>query len=147
MLGAVSSSAGRELKDLVRYAPAICTKCGSVFRSDLPIARPPWITPAYRASGGSCTRCGRMGLIPSWTFRFNATAELCRSDASDQQRRELLSDLDHFLRRHRTAKQTHAFVGDLKGPWKPLPLVVKQAPPQQRRAQLTFLSWLLAEVA
>ncbi|MET0966436.1 MAG: hypothetical protein ABWZ02_08580 [Nakamurella sp.] len=141
----MSSGAGRELTTLVRYAPAICTKCGSVFRSDLPIAKPPWITPAYRASGGMCPRCGQTGLIPAWVFRFNATAELCRSEASDQQRRDLLADLEHYLRRHRTAKQTQAFVGDFRGPWKPLLLVIKQAPQQQRRAQLSFLSWILAE--
>ena len=141
----MSSGAGRELKNLVRYAPAICTKCGSAFASDLPIAHPPWITPAYRAAGGYCPRCKQTGLIPLWTFRFNTAAELCRSEATDQQRRSMLADLEHFLRRHRTAKQTQAFISDLKGPWKPLLLVIKQAPPQQRRAQLTFLSWILAE--
>ena len=141
----MSSGTGRELNNLVRYAPAICTKCGSVFRSDLPIADPTWINPAYRASGGSCSRCGGIGLIPFWVFRFDATAELCRSEASDQQRRAMLADLEQHLRRHRTAKKTQAFISDLRGPWKPLLMAIKQAPQQQRRAQLTYLSWILAE--
>ena len=57
----------------------------------------------------------------------------------------MLTDLEQFLRKHRTAKQTQAFVGDIRGPWKPLLLSFKEAPPQQRRAQLTFLSWILSE--
>jgi hypothetical protein len=145
MLGTVSSGAGRELTDLVRYAPAICRKCGSVFRSDLPIARPPWITPAYRSAGGSCPRCRELGLIPPWVFRLNAAAELCRSEASDQQRRSMLADLQQHLRRHRTAKKTQGFISAFRGPWKPLLLTIKEAPAQQRRAQLTFLSWILTE--
>ena len=134
----------QQWQDLLLYAPAICPKCGTVFRSDLPIANPPWITPAYRATGGPCPRGGQSGRIPLWTYRFHAAAELCRSEASDQQQRSLLADLDHHLRRHRTAKQTQAFIGNLHGPWKPLLLAIKEAPPQQRRAQLTFLRWILS---
>ena len=143
-MGQVSSGGGREL-ELVRYAPAICPKVGSVFRSDLPIAGQPWITPAYRATGGPCPRCGETGFIPFWVFRFNAAADLCRSEAAEQQRRTLLSDLHQHLRRHRTAKKTQAFIAELRGPWRPLQAAIKEAPPQQRRAQLTFLSWILAE--
>ncbi|MET0865789.1 MAG: hypothetical protein ABWZ98_15775 [Nakamurella sp.] len=141
----MSSGAGREWNDLLLYAPAICSKCGAVFRSDLPIGRPPWITPVYRSVGGVCPRCGQIGRIPFWVYRFTAVAQDCRSDASEHQRSALLAQLDQHLRRHRTAKRTQAFTSDFRGPWKPLLPVIKQAPAQQRRAQLTYLSWILAE--
>ena len=126
------------------YAPAICAKCGAAFRSDVPIARPPFITPIYRSVGGSCPRCKQRGLIPPWTFRFNAAADVCRADASDQQRRTMAAELDQYLRRHRTAKQTQAFIADFRGPWRPLQLIIKGTQQQQRRAQLRFLQWILA---
>jgi len=130
---------------MVLYAPAICPKCGGAFRSDVLIAEAPWIIPSYRASGGLCPRCGRTGAIPAWVYRFHDVAAQSRDDATDREIRVLVSALTQFLRRHRTAKRTLAYVDDLRGPWKALVQPLRAAPPQQRRAQLTFLLWIITE--
>jgi len=130
---------------MVLYAPAICPDCGNVFRSDVLIPEAPWIIPSYRSSGGVCPRCGRTGAIPAWVYRINDLAAQGRDDASDREMRVFVAALTQFLRRHRTAKRTLAFVGDLRGPWKTLVQPLRAAPPQQRRAQLMFLLWTLTE--
>ncbi len=130
---------------MVLYAPAVCPDCGNVFRSDLVIAEAPWIIPSYRSAGGACPRCGGKGIIPPWAHRFHDLAAQSRDDASERETRALATNLGQLLRRHRTAKQTLAFVSDLRGAWKPLVQPLKAGPPQQRRAQLTFLLWTLTE--
>ena len=124
---------------MVTYAPAICPKCGAVFRSDVAIAEPPWLNPTFRAVGGICARCGARGRIPDWTYRFNAVAVDCRRDASDSQRRTLAAGLALHLRRHRTAKRTTEFVRGFSGPWRNLAGQFRGMSNLQRRAQLTFL--------
>jgi len=130
---------------MVLYAPAVCPDCGNVFRSDVLIAEAPWIIPSYRSAGGACPRCGGRGIIPPWVYRFHDLSWQCRDDATERETRLLATNLGQLLRRHRTAKQTLAFVNDLRGPWKPLVQPLKAGPPQQRRAQLTFLLWTLTE--
>jgi len=114
-----------------------------VFRSDLSLAEPPWILPAYRAVGGTCTRCGGPGLIPAWVYQFHAVAMDCRREASDQQRRSQIAELTVHLRRHRSAKRTTHFVQSFSGPWILLAPQLRAASTQQRRAKLTFLLWIL----
>jgi hypothetical protein len=130
---------------MVLYAPAICRGCGNVFRSDLLIAEAPWINPSYRSSGGACPRCGGSGAIPAWVYRFHELALQSRDDATDRETRSLADTLGRLLRRHRTAKQIQAFVVELRGPWKQLVQPLKAAPPEDRRAQLTFLLWMITE--
>jgi hypothetical protein len=130
---------------MVTYAPAVCPKCGAIFRSDVAIAEPPWINPTFRAIGGTCGRCGGRGELPDWVFRFNAVAADCRLDASDNQRRTLVAGLTLHLRRHRTAKRTTEFVRGFSGPWRTLPPQFRGMSNLQRRAQLTFLLWILDE--
>jgi hypothetical protein len=130
---------------MVLYAPAICPDCGNVFRSDVLIAEAPWIIPSYRSAGGVCPRCGGRGTIPPWVYRFHDVAAQCRDDAADRDKRSLAIGLAQFLRRHRTARRTQAFVAALRGPWKALVQPLKAGPPQHRRAQLMFLLWTLTE--
>jgi hypothetical protein len=130
---------------VVFYAPAICTNCGAVFRSDVPIAEPPWITPTYRATGGRCPRCGRRGSIPTWVYRFHHVVSQSIEDASDEQRRSQVRAVEQHLRRHRTVKKTQTFIQDFRGPWRPLIMELRSTPPRQRSAQLTFLLWMLDE--
>jgi hypothetical protein len=130
---------------MVLYAPAVCPDCGDVFRSDVLIAEAAWIIPSFRSAGGACPRCGGKGVIPPWVYRFHDLAAQRRDDASVREWRAVATTLGQLLRRHRTAKQTLAFVADLRGPWKPLVQSLKSGSPQQRRAQLTFLLWTLTE--
>ena len=130
---------------MVLYAPAVCPDCGNVFRSDVLIAEAPWIIPSSRSAGGACPRCGGKGVIPPWVYRFHDLAAQRRDDASEREKRSLATTLTQLLRRHRTAKQTLAFVGELRGPWKPLVPLLKAVTAAQRRAQLTFLLWTLTE--
>jgi hypothetical protein len=130
---------------MVIYAPALCPKCGAVFRSDVAIAEPPWIIPTYRAIGGVCGRCGTRGRIPDWVYRFHAIASDCRREASDSQRRAQVLALTLHLRRHRTAKRTTEFLRGLSGPWRSLGPQFRGMSNVQRRAQLTFLLWILDE--
>jgi hypothetical protein len=78
-------------------------------------------------------------------YRFHDLAAQCRDDATDRETRLLATTLGQLLRRHRTAKRTQAFASDLRGAWKPLVQSLKAASPQHRRAQLTFLLWMLTE--
>lgn len=130
---------------MVTYAPAVCPKCGAIFRSDVALPEPPWINPAFRATGGICGRCGSRGHIPEWAYRFHAVAVDCCRDASDNQRRTLVAALALHLRRHRTAKRTTEFVRGLSGPWRTLTPQFRGMSNLQRRAQLTFLLWILDE--
>jgi hypothetical protein len=130
---------------MVLYAPAICPDCGNVFASDVLIAEAPWIIPSYRPAGGVCPRCGGRGSIPVWVYRFHDVAAQCRDIATDREKRSLATGLAQLLRRNGTAKQTQAFVNDLRGPWKSLVQQLKAVPPQHRRAQLMFLLWTLTE--
>ena len=128
---------------MVLYAPAICPDCGNVFPSDVLIAETAWIIPSYRTTGGLCPKCGGRGTIPAWVYRFHDVAAQSRDDATDREKRSLATGLTQFLRRQRTAKQTQAFIAELRGPWKALVQPLKAAPPAHRRAQLTFLLWTL----
>ena len=130
---------------MVLYAPAVCPDCGNVFRSDVLIAEAPWIIPSYRSAGGACPRCGGPGAIPPWVYWFHDLAWQRRDEATERETRLLATNLGQLLRQHRTAKQTLAFVDELRGPWKPLVPPLKAVSPQQRRAQLTFLLWTLTE--
>jgi hypothetical protein len=130
---------------MVLYAPAICPNCGNVFRSDVLIAEAPWIIPSYRSSGGACPRCGGTGAIPPWVYRFHDLAAQSREDATDREKRSAAAGLVQLLRRHRTAKRIQAYVNDLRGPWKQLVHPLKAASGQHRRAQLTFLLWIITE--
>jgi len=117
---------------MVLYAPAVCPDCGNVFRSDVLIAEAPWIIPSYRSAGGACPRCGGKGVIPPWVYRFHDLAAQRRDDASEREKRSLATTLTQLLRRHRTAKQTLAFVSELRGPWKPLVPLLKAVTAAQR---------------
>ena len=130
---------------MVLYAPAICPDCGGIFRSDLPIAEAAWMIPSYRSTGGRCPRCAGRGAVPSWVYLYRDIAAQCCADASDREKRSLATSLTQLLRRHRTAKQTLTFINDLRGPWKPLVRPSKAMSPPHRRAQLTFLLWMLTE--
>lgn len=127
----------------VLYAPAICHKCGRAFRSDVPIAEPPWITPIYRSVGGACPNCGGKGLIPGWVYQFHTAAVQSRAEATEHQKRSQIAALDQHIRRHRTAKRTQAFVQSFRDPWSNLIRYIKAAPPRERRAQLIFLRWII----
>lgn len=125
------------------YAPAFCPACGRVLRSDVPLADPPWITPTYRARGGNCPRCRTAGVLPNWVYSFHGVVVACRQEATDSQNTGMTSALQQHLRRHRTVKQRQSFIQDFTGPWRPLKLHFFATPARDRRAQLTFLLWIL----
>lgn len=137
---------------MLRFAPALCERCGTIFASRLPVNDTQ--VRAYRAAGGPCPVCGSPGAIPVWVHDLDRVAERLVAEVPEQALTVSGELAERFPTTPAAEGRDDADLGAAVtevieglrargGPWTHAVRELSAAAPEDRPVRLRTLVWML----